>query len=204
MEEEQAISQENPGVSTPPPSSSGEELGGPEPPLPSRTSHFLRLALRWAVGLGLVFALGIALTWFAQVQPRAQRIQELEDALALSNQQVSDLQAEVNELLPIRDQRNRAELHLSLLNVLMDVATAQTLLAQDDPANAALVLEETDLKLINLRANVDASLADSVGELRERLELVLEELERDAFAAQSDLEVMRNRLLEIETGLFGE
>ena len=204
MDEEKQVSQDQPAVEEESTTPSSLDMHAEEMQEPSRFSRILRVALRWAVGLGVVFALGIALTWFVQVQPRVQRIQELESELTSANQQVTDLQAEVNELLPVRDQRDRAALHLSLLNVLVDVSTAQMALAQNDPTNAAEALDGTDLKLINLRANVDASMSDVVDELRDRLELVLEELDSDAFAAQSDLDVMRNSLLALEMSIFGE
>jgi hypothetical protein len=42
-----------------------------------------------------------------------------------------------------------------------------------------------------------------VAALQERLALALEELEPDIFAAQRDLEVLANSLLEIERDHFG-
>ncbi|KAA3646564.1 MAG: hypothetical protein DWQ07_10175 [Chloroflexi bacterium] len=211
MDEEKQVAQEQPEAAHDTPVSSTEEKVTGEPQQPSRFNRFLRVALRWAVGLGVVFALGIALTWFVQVQPRAERIQELKGELSSANQQItdleaeiSDLQTEVNELLVVRDERDRAEVHLSLLNVLVDVSYAQMALAQNDPTNALAALEDTDLKLINLRANVENSLYDTVDELRTRLTLVQEGIDSDTFAAQSDLDVMRNSLLALEAALFGE
>jgi chromosome segregation ATPase len=130
----------------------------------------------------------------------------LETALS----QVDALEAEVGSLRPLKDENAalkadvaEAERHLELLRVLVDVTSAQLELAEDNPAGAGLELAGTDDRLASLQAKLEGSQAATVQGLRERLGLVLDELEGDAFAARRDLEVLANNLLDLERSLFG-
>jgi hypothetical protein len=90
------------------------------------------------------------------------------------------------------------------LNVLVDVTTAQLALAQDDDIAARAALTGTAARLTALESTLDGADAIAVAEMGERLQLVLEEVETDSFAARRDLEILANNLLALERVLFGE
>ena len=182
-----------------------------EPPKPeSRFSVYLRRALRWATAVVVVFGLGVAATWFNQVRPRIAQQEVLEQGLAAVEVQRDELQAQVDELSGVRDENEmlQAELQLAkgrlaLLRVLVDVTTAQLGIAQDDPLAAKAALENTAAALVDLGEQLGPGEASTVADLQDRLALVQDELEADVFAAQRDLEILANSLLEIERDQFG-
>jgi len=176
----------------------------------SRFGRLLRRALRWATATLVVFALGVAATWISQVRPRIGQVQALEEGLAAVEKQRDQRQAALDELQGVQAENEelKAELQetegrLALLRVLVDVTTAQLGIAQEDPIAAKAALENTAAALVDLGEKLGPGEASTVAGLQERLALVQEELESDIFAAQRDLEILANSLLEIERDQFG-
>lgn len=169
-----------------------------------------RQALRWAAILGLAFVLGIAALWIARLRPQQERVRSMETEVRQAQTQIGDLESEVTELESLRQENQElrqdlelASLHLDLLDILVDVEAAQIALEQDNPSRAQSALRGTDAKLEELGSGLEGSPADSVQAMRDRLRLVMEELNSDAFAARQDLEIMANSLLSLEEVLFG-
>jgi chromosome segregation ATPase len=174
------------------------------PKEPSRLGIFLRKSLRWVTGLAVVFVLGIILTWLVRVQPQAREMQNLRDRLAVAEERAQELEGADEENEQLHVELDAARLHLNLLSVLVDVSTAQLALANSDPLAAQEALADTDSSLASLEESVAASQVETVQNMRDRLTLVLDELEDDAFAAESDLDVLRNNILALEQSLFGD
>ena len=193
------------------------EAMGAEPERPgaavkptSRLGRFLRRALRWATATVVVFGLGVVATWFNQVRPRIAQQEALEQGLAAVEAQRDQLQAAVDELQGVQaenevlqDELQETEGRLALLRVLIDVTSAQLGIAQEDPIAAKAALENTAAAIVDLGKKLGPSEASTVAALQERLALALEEMEPDIFAAQRDLEILANSLLEIERDQFG-
>jgi len=176
----------------------------------TRLGRFLRRTLRWATATVVVFGLGVAATWLNQVRPRIAQQEALEQGLAAVEAQRDQLQAAVDELRGVQaenevlqDELQETEGRLALLRVLVDVTTAQLGIAQEDPIAAKAALENTAAALVDLGEKLGPSEASTVASLQDRLRLVQAELETDIFAAQRDLEILANSLLEIERDQFG-
>ncbi len=206
----------------PEPRSTGGELHGGVRREPSGLSRFLRAALRWVTAFVVVFALGVLATWIARVRPERRALNELrverDSILARAEEldahlgslegenrrlldQVSSLQAQVASQA---EEQEQAQTHLALLEVLVDVTSAQLAVAQEEPARAKAVLSTTDDRLAALEEGADTGSRAQFQDLRERLGLALESIGQDDFAAQRDLEVLANKLLTLEEQLFGE
>ena len=182
----------------------------PEPDTPetkdeSRVGRFLKRVFRWAVLLLVVFTMGVVAMQFVQVRPLRAERNSLDQSLAEAETTQQDLQAEIDRLEGVEAENrvlaetlNQAEARLVLLNVLVDVTRAQLALAQDDPVRVAAALQGTGEKLRSLRDLLGPSAASELEGLRERLVLVLSEVDGDPFAAERDLEILANTLLEIE------
>lgn len=175
----------------------------------SRTGRIVRRSLRWIAGLAFVFALGVLVVFFARVRPQSDQIRSLQRQLDESQQELSTAQARVEDLEPLQDENQRlvdrlaeTEHHLELLEVLVDVTSAQLDIARDQPEAASAALEETDAKLEALLEGLEGQNAETVRGMRNRLELVLEGLDDDIFAAQRDLEIMTNNLVDLERQMF--
>jgi len=182
-----------------------------EPTGESRVGRWFQRGLRWVVAIGVVFLVGVLVAYFTRVRPQTDTIKSLEANLRSAQSQVGSLQADLEELQPLEDENEalRQDLatrqqHLQLLAVLVDVTRAQLALAQDQPGAASNELSATDSRLAALQDELDGPSAEAVGSMRDRLQLVLAELEGDSFAAERDLEILANNLVDLERQWFGQ
>ena len=181
---------------------------------PSGFGHFLKRGLRWAVFLLVVFTIGVVLMQIVRVGPLDDQVDSLNQSLADSEAAQQALQTELSRLEGVEAENRTLEDQIQglnntlererarqeLLNELVDVTRAQLALAQEDPLRVADALQSTGDRLSALADLVSAAELDS---MRERLVLVLSEVDSDPFAAQRDLEILANTLLEIEQELSG-
>lgn len=176
-----------------------------------RLAGWSRKALRWIVAAGVVFALGVAVVWVMRVQPQMREIRDLSQSRDSIQKELTSAQSELDQLRPLKDQNakltsqlDEANRRLSVLSVLVDVTTAQLALAQDQPLSAQAALKNTDAKMANLESSLSGTPATNVKGMRNRLGLIMNELQSgDRFAAQRDLEVVANSLVDLENTLFG-
>ncbi len=177
---------------------------------PAAPKRFRRILI-WALSLIVILAAGVLLTWAVRVKPQAERLVVLEGEMGVLQDQVAEQTRELEDLRPLVSENKRlsealtlANAHLDLLKVLVDVTTAQLALTQEDDIAARAALTGTGDRLGTLEATLEGANAAEVREMSGRLELVLEEVETDTFAARRDLEILANNLLALERVLFGE
>ena len=191
-----------------------EEMGTQAPPEapkePSRAARFFRRALRWAAGILAVFTMGFLATWYAQVVPKAREISSLQEQQAAAESRIQSLETELETLKTVRqenlqltEQLDQAQARFELLSILVDVSRSQLGVAQEDPVHALAALDGTAEKLAALEGHLSGSDAEAVQGMAERLQLVVAEVNADIFAAQRDLEILSNTLLEMDRELFG-
>jgi hypothetical protein len=195
------------------------DLGVLEPPLPiddeifrepSRLRLFLRRLLRWLVAVLVIFVLGVGATWLARVAPQQKEIDDLEGTLEQVRQD-SDLSAsEVENLRPLIDENaelkadlSDLEMHVEILKIRGDVASAHLAMLAEDIVTAKASLAGTDSRLEALMGSLDGEDRETVQGMLTRLDLALEELGEDTFAAIRDLEVLSSNLAALERSIFG-
>jgi cell division protein FtsB len=181
-----------------------------EPKPPSRIGRFFRKALRWLTGLIVVFGLGVGTTWFVRVQPMNRQIEDLKNQLETAEITVGELEALIadyksaeSENEAVEEDLRNTELHVDIMRILVDAVSAELALANDDIVTAKASLTGTDTRLAELQERLQGEDQETIEGMRTRLVLVLEELETDAFAAMSDLEVFASNLIALERSLFG-
>lgn len=195
------------------------DLGILEPPLPveedvfaepGKLGLFLRRMLRWLVAVLVIFVLGIGATWLARVTPQQREIEDLKEQLALIQDEAEGSAARVEELLPLIDENAEledelatAELHIDVLSIQADVASAHLALLGEDFVTAKASLVGTDNRLEDLMESLGGEDRSTVAGMLTRLELVIEELGEDSFAAIRDLEVLSSNLAALERSVFG-
>jgi hypothetical protein len=194
------------------------DLGILEPPLPidetfsepSKLRLFLRRLVRWLVAVLVIFALGVAATWLTRVAPQQKEIENLEHDLEMSREEADLSASEVEDLLPLVDENaelksdlTAMEMHIEILKIQGDVASAQLALLAEDFVTARASLAGTDTRLEALMKNLEGEDRDTVQGMLTRLDLVLEELGDDSFAAIRDLEVLSSNLAALERSIFG-
>jgi predicted negative regulator of RcsB-dependent stress response len=189
----------------------GPSTEGEEKKEESRLAGWASRTLRYLVAVGVVFALGVAVVWLMRVQPQMREIRDLSQSRDSIQKELTSAQSELDQLRPLKDQNakltsqlDEANRHLSLLSVLVDVTSAQLSLAQDQPLSAQAALKNTDSKMANLESGLSGTAATNVKGMRNRLGLIMNELQSgDRFAAQRDLEIVANTLVDLEKTLFG-
>ncbi|NUM48186.1 MAG: hypothetical protein HUU38_26055 [Anaerolineales bacterium] len=182
----------------------------------SKASQLFRSFLRWA-GLGVVvFGLGALTAIFLFYVPKADELKLAEQDLATANAKINELHAEIAtletqiaELTPLEEtnqslktELDQVFLHLHLIVALKDVRSAQFALAQENTPHAKNALEETADTLTTMQDLLATDQATELNALLSRLELAQGEIESNPFAAQSDLEVLAVRLIELEEAWF--
>ena len=180
------------------------------PAPPSRFSLFLRGVLRWAAGLILVFGLGVVATWIVRVRPQADQLDALQGQINGLQSEVDTLTSEVGGLRPLKqkttdlqDQLTQAEGHLQVLQILVDVTSAQVQMGLGDTPAARQALAETGGRLETLRKTLGSDADKEVQSMLDRLGLVLSEMDGNSFAAVNDLEVLAGDLVVLERSMFG-
>jgi len=183
---------------------------GKLPAPPSRFSLFLRGVLRWAAGLILVFGLGVVAAWIVRVRPQAAQLEALQGRIDGLQSEVDALTSEVEELRPLKqktidlqDQLTLAEAHLQVLQILVDVTSAQVQMGLGDTAAARQALAATEGRLEGLRKTLGSNADKEVQSMLDRLGLVLSEMDGNSFAAVNDLEVLAGDLVVFERSMFG-
>lgn len=185
------------------------DLGAPSTPPETRSQRFFRLAIRWLAGFLVVFALGVLAAVWLFYRPATQQLSQTQTELGAANQRIAELEAEVARLAPL-DTRNQAlqaelagaNLHIKILRALSDVNAARLSLANEDIPSARAQLTNTPRTLRELEQAVGENQREMVRAMQDRLELALAEVERDAFAADSDLNVLATNLVQLENIIF--
>jgi hypothetical protein len=188
----------------------------------SKTRRFFRKFIRWTAGILIVFGLGFLTGIFLLYRPAAQEAErnselmtiELTDAdtqVAGLENQIADLETQITSLQPYKDlndelvaEQQALNLHIAILDARVDVANALLALSEGNPAQVRVVLAKTTETLDTINSLLDSAHQEVVSSLKERLELVLTEVDDDPFAAQSDLDVLGTKLLQLQDSLFSK
>ncbi len=179
------------------------------PKEPSRLVLFLMKALRWAAGIGLLFAFGVVLTWIVRVGPLARELRDVRSDLTTANAQIEELEERLSGMEALEQSYasleadyKDAELHLSLLEILSDVDEARLALAMDNATAARNALSDTDERLSMLQKDLEDEYANTVAGARFRLQQAISEIDTNMFAAMGDLQILANDLMNLESEYF--
>ena len=180
-----------------------EMLEDAEAPLESvKPKRRLRRFLFWTLCILGLFALGLVATWFFQVGPLTIELEKARIEIESLESELEDLRPLPAENEQLSDALETSESHRQLLDVLVNVTSAQFALAQGDTIAAKAALAGTRASLLEIEENLSVEDAETVRDLIDRLELLQGELDTDEFAASRDLEVLANNLLSLERSLF--
>jgi chromosome segregation ATPase len=181
------------------------------PKEPSRLGLFFKRILRWAAGIGLLFAFGVMLTWIVRVRPLVRELRDVRSDLTAASAHIEDLEEQVSGMEALEESYasleadlNDAELHLSLLGILSDVNAARLALAMDNLSAARTALSDTDERLSMLQKELEDEYANTVAGARFRLQQAISEISTNVFAAMGDLEILANDLMNLESEYFDD
>jgi hypothetical protein len=106
--------------------------------------------------------------------------------------------------MALQKEVDAANTHIKILTILTEVDTARVALAHNDAAAAKIALTNTPAALKEMAVLAGSSQAEAIKIIQDRFDIVMGEIENDAATAQTDLEVMATKLLELEQALFGQ
>ncbi|MFN3308120.1 MAG: hypothetical protein ACK44E_02845 [Anaerolineales bacterium] len=191
----------------------GEEAIAPSPPAPipqteSRFRRFLRQLVRWTLGililLGIGFVAALLLLYMpmrreaaaiaAELSATRTRLEEAEKDLAAKAQMEKLYQDAVERL-------KRADFENNLLHLQMEIASARIYLYEDKKGLAATALQNARSILKALQITASPAQRTALNEMEVRLNLAISGLEKDTYAAQSDLDVLARSLSDFSASL---
>ncbi len=188
-----------------------EEITAPVAAPETRWERWLRLSIRWLAGILIVFGLGVFATVLLLYRPTIEELSRVRGELDQAQEKISGLENEVNRLRSLEVDRQalqeevqQANLHIQILSALSDVNSARLNLANEEVASARVDLTNTPETLLRLEQLVGPEQRDAVTAMQDRLALAQGEMERDTFAAQSDLRVLATNLVQLENTFFAE
>jgi hypothetical protein len=172
-------------------------IPSPAPEAPSRFTLWLRRALGWALAVIVIFGLGAAANWWFQLRPKAAALDQATTQLEAANQELTTLRPVAAEAEELRASLGRAERRGVALEALANVNDARVAVVGRNAAAARPPLARADVLLVRLKTLVEGEQADAITDLRARLTLAVGELDSDQFAAERDLEIVANNLVEL-------
>jgi F0F1-type ATP synthase membrane subunit b/b' len=205
-----------------------EKISVPEQPPEKGTKPekqppgFLIRALRWVLGILIVFGLGAVTVIYFSYLPTKQKLdnsnQELQNAQqrideiqSQAQQEQANSQAEIDRLKTfesknqeLQTQLNQAELHVAILSAQNDVISAQLALEKEDTNSASLALSQTSKTLDTISNKLEPNQRDVVTKMKDRLDLAVNGIDTNTYAALSDLDVLYNDLIKLENTLFSQ
>lgn len=195
----------------------------------TRARRFFRKLIRWTAGLLVIFGLGFLTAVFTIYTPKVDELDQsqgdlnragstisgLEDQISALQDQNAALEGQIDTLnqkiADLEDQNQTLlteqgdfTLHIALLKTRADVISAQVELYDQNPAQARVLLANTDQNLTNIESLLPDDLKDVVTPLKTRLELAISEIDTDPETAIDDLGILAGDLLEIKNALFGD
>jgi PIN domain nuclease of toxin-antitoxin system len=202
---------ETPVKDTPPTVDAPKSTPLPQPP--KSAPSFWKRALRVLLGILILLGLGSLLIIFSFYLPTRQALKDAKSSIAaLTTQSATEMQAANQEITrlsslkpeneELQTQLTQAKIKIAILQARLDIASAQLALANKAPDQARLALKETAGTLKTLASLLPPQLQEKISDLLARLQLALNEIEDNPYAAQSDLDVLNAGLIELESKII--
>lgn len=172
--------------------------------------NVIRRILRWFLGLLIIFGLGAVTVLYTLYIPARQALRDQRSGLQQAEQRIAELEEQVasyskleSENQDLHRELDNANLHTLLLSALANVNAARVALLEEDVGSARAYLAKVD-SIKDLAGLVAPEQRDEVTDMVTRLDLAVSELEKDQFAALSDLEVLAANLTQLKNTFFSE
>lgn len=205
----------------PPPPPAPEPATVEEPRGESRVRRFFRRLL-WTLAFAFaLFAAGFLTAWYAVYQPAAGQLEQARQELQTAQQQQADLevkQAELEgqlsdaqariadlegQLEAAQAEAQRQKARVYVLSALADTYAAKLSLERGETATARLYLANAKAALTLLHDLLPDQEA-VITEMKHRIDQALGKLDTNPLAAQGDMDVVTNGLVQLEKLLVGE
>jgi hypothetical protein len=169
---------------------------------PTRFQLFLRRALIWFGVVLAFFAAGFATFYFVLYQPKVAENSELQQTIEDFESQVAKLEEENAMLAEDSAALEAAEVHKTLLMVMVDTYDARYALGEENTVAAKSAFSGTNAALATILDEIsdfDSGLAET---LPQRLKLIQTNIDRDIETAIEDCDQLIEDLLAVEEALY--
>jgi len=170
---------------------------------------FWRRAFRALLLALIFFGLGAIAVIYGLYLPYIQTSNQNTSDLQAAEQKISELEVQTKGMQPLEqqnqnlvDQLDQANIHVTLLSAKADIASAQLALAEKDANKTRVLLNKIAKTLTALSQQLPEEQRPLVKGMQDRLTLALNELEKQPFAASSDLAVLMASVQDLENILF--
>ena len=178
-----------------------------------RSLSLMKRLLRALLAVLILLGLGALLVIYAfyiparrELNDANKRLSELSDKstseLEAANQKINNLSLLESQNTELQAEADNAHLYNTILNARLDVVNAQFALSEQNPSKARLALTKTTATLQELEKLLPEGQKKVVTDLQSRLKLAIEEIDKNDYAARSDLDVLANALLELQSAVI--
>jgi len=186
-----------------------EGLEKPKKETPSKARMIWRKFLVWMVVIAVAFAGGFFFDTAFRYQPQVKLVEALKGDISASNDQILALEDEIDRLsmfeednIKLNEQVQQITTHITLLSAKAAVADASLAVEQEREADAKLALDKVGSTLEALKGMLNADQGEVVENMIQRHNLIVIELAGDGYTVQTDLELLSNKLNNLEATLF--
>ncbi len=174
----------------------------------SRFRRFLRQLVRWTLGILVVLGIGFVAALLLFYMPLRRQAAAQANELSQAQGRISELETQLAEKSQLEKQYQdsltrlkRVDFQNNILILQMEIATARIALYENDKARAETALKNALDIFKAVQGQATAAQRTTLSEMEARLNLAISGLEKDLYAAQSDLDVLARSLSEFSAAL---
>lgn len=195
---------EQPVVETPIPPSLPSQPAKAE----SRLRRFVRQLVRWTLGVLILLGIGFVVALLLLYMPLRRQADARAAELSAAQTRIESLEAQLAEKAQLEkvyqkslEQLKSADFQNNVLHLQVEIASARIYLFESKLELARTALQNAQAILKALQTSASSTQRTALTEMETRLNLALEGLEKDTYAAQSDLDVLARSLSEFLASL---
>lgn len=195
---------EQPAVETPAPPSLPPQPAEAE----SRLRRFVRQLARWTLGVLILLGIGFVAALLLLYMPLRRQADARAAELSAAQARIESLEAQLAEKAQLEkvyqkslEQLKSADFQNNVLHLEVEIASARIYLYKSKPELARTALQNAQAILQALQTSASSAQRKALSEMETRLTLALNGLEKDTYAAQSDLDVLARNLSEFSASL---
>ncbi len=179
-----------------------ETLPAPKPE--SAFRRFVRKVIRWTLFVFVIFGLGMIAALVLWYLPMRNTANAHLQALEAANQQISELKEQVSSQTALEKEYQAALERLKTAGIVklvqslqVEIASARIALYQNNIEAAQSALANAEQLIAELKRQAAKDQQTAIADLQTRLTLAKSELKDNAYAAQSDLDVLWRGLIDL-------
>ena len=174
----------------------------------SRLRRFLRQLVRWTLGVLILLGIGFVAALLLLYMPLRRQADARAAELSAAQTRIESLEAQLAEKAQLQklyqqslERLKSADFQNNVLRLEMEIASARIYLYEGKLELAKTAMQNAQAILKAVQSGASSAQRTALTEMETRLTLALNGLEKDTYAAQSDLDVLARNLSEFSASL---